>query len=630
MRRLVHNPLVVAGLALALLALPGGAAATAHAEPASAPSSEPLATDTATKDTEADAELSPATLAPDIATEAATMAAEVIEPDAEASDADPALAPPTPDADMDANMEAEAADLSPEPVAADTGAEAEAAPAVIELSLEAAIRRGVENNLDVEIVRYDPLVAELDYRAALGAYDPLLGGNFSLGNRRLPVAGVFQSDAEGERSGDAGISGLLPLLGWSYELSYRGRRVASTSPIQSLNPEYTASLEASLNAPLLRGFLLGPARTEVRSTRIGRALAREGFRRQLMDTIAGIESGYWNLAARRKDFEVNRKSLETARVLRDQAEVQYEVGMVSRVEVIEARAGVADREYRLIQAENEFLAAQDQLIDQVLGTQLQADTRLTLHPTDSPEDWQPLEVDEQIAADKAFALRPELAEARRRREQLELQVRFAFNQRLPQLDLVARYGTHGLAGIANPQRFACLDLDPGEDCPPLDPPPLPGFSDTDADFFEGRNNRSWSGGAVFSIPLGNRTERARHRRAKVQLQQARTRTRRIEQSIILEVRDAVRNLRSATRGIEAAERRVAAASEQLRAEQIRLEHGESTPFAVLQREEDLVEAESQKTRALQVYHNSVASLNRAQGTILRDHNIVVDEALPLR
>ena len=99
---------------------------------------------------------------------------------------------------------------------------------------------------------------------------------------------------------------------------------------------------------------------------------------------------------------------------------------------------------------------------------------------------------------------------------------------------------------------------------------------------------------------------------------------------MLEIRDAVRNLRSAQEGIEAAERRRLAAAEQLRAERIRLEHGESTPFDVLQREEDLVDAESQKIAAVQVYRDSLAALDRGQGTILRDRNIVVEEARALR
>ena len=75
---------------------------------------------------------------------------------------------------------------------------------------------------------------------------------------------------------------------------------------------------------------------------------------------------------------------------------------------------------------------------------------------------------------------------------------------------------------------------------------------------------------------------------------------------------------------------MAASAEQLRAERIRLEHGESTPFDVLLREEDLVQAESQRIAALRVYRGSVAALDRAQGTMLEDRGIVLEDALTLR
>jgi outer membrane protein TolC len=118
--------------------------------------------------------------------------------------------------------------------------------------------------------------------------------------------------------------------------------------------------------------------------------------------------------------------------------------------------------------------------------------------------------------------------------------------------------------------------------------------------------------------------------AELELRRALTRRRRLEQSIILEVRKAVRDLKSAQEGIEAAERRTVAAGEQLRAEEIRLEYGESTPFDVLLRDRDLVDAESQEIVAFQTYRTSATGLDRAQGTILRSHNIAIDQVRQLR
>jgi outer membrane protein TolC len=106
--------------------------------------------------------------------------------------------------------------------------------------------------------------------------------------------------------------------------------------------------------------------------------------------------------------------------------------------------------------------------------------------------------------------------------------------------------------------------------------------------------------------------------------------RRVEQGIVLEVRLAARQLTAAQEGIEASRRRVDAAAEQLRAEKIRLEYGESTPFDVLLRERDLVAAETEKIFAFRVYRTSVTDLDRGQGTILQSRNIAIDQVGRLR
>ena len=202
----------------------------------------------------------------------------------------------------------------------------------------------------------------------------------------------------------------------------------------------------------------------------------------------------------------------------------------------------------------------------------------------------------------------------------------------PQVDLVASYGYKGLAGkpcdppAGGSSIFGCTPATSALVGQRIDD----SFRSSVEDYFDHDGAVNWSVGGVFSIPLGNQAPRARKRSAEVELRKIRTRRTRLVQDIVLEIRGAARDMKSAQEGIEAAERRRLAAEEQFRAEGIRLEQGESTPFDVLRRERDLVEAESQKIGAYQLFLDSVAALERAQGTILERHNIVVDQARRLR
>ncbi len=501
----------------------------------------------------------------------------------------------------------------------------------LRLALADAVSMGIENNLDVEIERHGPLLAAEDLGVAWGSFDPELAAEFGVTDVETPVATSLQVGnpvlAERTVSGRSGLRGLLPWLGGSYELGYTGQELETNSVIASLSPEFRAGLLAQLQVPLMRDLFWGEPWTNVKRARVGVRASQEEFRRQLMDTVQATEDAYWGLVAAAEQLRVAEKSLDTASALLEQTKIQYEVGVVSRVEVTEAEAGVAEREVARIRSDNLYRSAQDRLIDLVLGPNLTATSRLEIEPTDDPAAISVREVDVEEALRKALERRPELALAREEIERQEIEIAFARNQRLPRLDLVGSYGFQGLAGRDNPSRFNFAN-------PGTPPPPVVGidsdYGGTHDDFFSGDGARQWSARGIFSIPLGNVRGRHDVRKRELELRRSERRLRRVEQLIVLEIRDAVRNLLSSLEGIEAAERRRLAAAEQLRAERVRLEQGESTPFEVLDREEKLVAAESQKIEAQRVYHASVTAADRAQGTILTSRNVVMQDASRLR
>lgn len=508
------------------------------------------------------------------------------------------------------------------------GAEPPTMHGELALSLQDAIAMGVENNLQVAIERPTSRIAEQELEAAWGAYDPELFSELEYQSLETPNASIFNPGTDviftRNINAEAGLRGLLPRLGLEYEIGYDLENRETSSQTEGLSPRTRTTLGVSGRLPLLQGLWWGEARVLVEQRKIGTETARQEFRQELMDAVRRIEEAYWRAGAAEEQLRVAEKSLETAEALLEQTEAQYEVGVVSRVEVVEARAGVAEREVGVIDAENDYRGAQDALIDEVLGPNLTATSRLEIRPTDRPEDFVEYPVDAERVTERAFENRPEFALARREIEQREIQLKGAENARLPELDVVGSYGFEGLSGKENPNALALGGVPPGS--LPFDS----GFEQADDDFFSAQGERNATIGLQFSIPLGNRGARADVDIAELELRRSRVRARRAEQQIVLDVREAIRNLRSSREGIGAAERRLAAAEEQLRAESIRLEHGESTPFDVLQRERDRAEAEGQRIEALRDYHTSVTALDRAQGTLLRDRGVHLEEAARLR
>jgi outer membrane protein TolC len=487
---------------------------------------------------------------------------------------------------------------------------------------------GLENNLNVEVERYTPYIVFEDVEQAWGAYDPELYSEFAYQSAQLENAFVLNQEARSsqrETGGESGFRGLVPLLGSSYELGYGSNRLTTNSTIQAFSPQYESTFSLSLTQPLLRDLIWNQPWFRVRTTRIVYGSSLDQFRKDVMDVVQQIQNLYWNLIAREDQVGVAEKSLETAQALLDQTRTQYDVGVVSRVEVVEAEAGVAQRDFDLIRAQNLYRNSQDQLIDAVLGTGLTADSTLQIQPTDRPDDYIPFAIDPEHAVESAFQNRPEIALADQAIEQREISLRYAENQRLPRLDAQISYGNQGLGGKQNSN----LRSFGGGPVPPGSVPESDWGNSMDR-FLTGNAAEQFVAGALFSIPIPNTSARHRVSQAEFELRRANSLRRRLEQSIILEVRTAIRNLSDSQKGIEASRRARVASQEQLRAERIRLEYGESTPFDVLLRESDLVRAQSEEINAFQVYRTSATGLDRAQGTILRNSNVSIDAVRALR
>jgi outer membrane protein TolC len=496
----------------------------------------------------------------------------------------------------------------------------------LELSLQEAITLGLQNNLGVQIQRFNPFIAEEDMRIAWGAYDPIWESEIGWNSERLPASSGFDATdlSTGKTlDGEGGFVGLLPLLSTQYSAKLASQRVTTNFRFSDLSPEYRSTTIFSLTQPLLRDLIWNEPWTRVKVSTIGYESSLEAFRLDVMNIVAGTEDAYWNLIADHEEMLVAEKSLETARALLDQTQIQYDVGVVSKVEVVQAEAGVADREFRLIVARNRYRQSQDDLIDLVLGEQLRPETTLAIEPTDRADDYVTYDVDVEESTRVAFENRPELTLANQEIERLVIQEKFAKNQRLPRLDVTGSYFYQGLSGRDNPD---CRDF-AGALCVSGLPP---NYGDSYNNFYASNGANNWDVRGYFSIPIPNTSARHRYTQAQIELRQARTQKRRVELDIVVQIRTAARDILSSQEGIEAAERGVAAAAEQLRAEEIRLEYGESTPFDVLLREDDLVTSESQKITAFQAYRTSLTALDRQQGTILRNRNIAIDEVLSMR
>ncbi len=126
-----------------------------------------------------------------------------------------------------------------------------------------------------------------------------------------------------------------------------------------------------------------------------------------------------------------------------------------------------------------------------------------------------------------------------------------------------------------------------------------------------------------NLPLRNRTAEAQLGRSLVEGERIATQREQLEQSIQVEVRNALQVTRSAEARLRAAVAAREASEQQYTSEQRRLDAGQSTGFLVLERQTALTTARGNELRAQTDLNKSIADLQRATGNALTVNSVVV-------
>jgi outer membrane protein len=134
-------------------------------------------------------------------------------------------------------------------------------------------------------------------------------------------------------------------------------------------------------------------------------------------------------------------------------------------------------------------------------------------------------------------------------------------------------------------------------------------------------------GVNFTLPLRNRVAQADVARDEIQTRQTQIRFEQLRKQAQLEVEDALVAMRRARSSYEASLQSQALQQESLEAEQAKFDVGASTSFFIVQYQSYLAQARSTVVVAKSAYLKARAALERAVGSILEDNHVIVSDAM---
>ena len=476
---------------------------------------------------------------------------------------------------------------------------------ILRLSRDEAIRLALENNAELAVMRLDPAISAERVAAARAAFVPTLSTGFQRNSQSAPSTNLFSGEQPLSTkywSGNAAVGQLLRWGGTTYDVSFNSARTTTTNPLTTFTPSLTSSVQAVFSQPLLRNFKLDPPRAQLELTERTREIADLRLQETIARTSGDAETAYWLLVSARAAVDVQQRSLDLALELERTNRARVDVGQSPPLDLVTARAEVAQRRENLIVARTAALQAEDILRTLIFEPQRADFWTTRLEASDAvPPVGAPPDVD--AAVRRALAERADIAEVRKQIQIGDTNVLLSKNQTLPDLRLQASYLTNGLGG----SRLIRTGGFPGNISGSEDT----GFGSVLSQVF-GADYPTWSLGFTLTYPVGKSVEEANLARARIERDQAAARLRQTELGAVREVRDAALRLEQNRQRIETAQLSRDLAEQRLDAEQKRFEVGMSTSFLVIQAQRDLAVARNNELQANLAYQLAAVAFETAQ------------------
>ena len=318
----------------------------------------------------------------------------------------------------------------------------------VNLTLDDAVARSLERNLDIAVERLNPRTFDFSIAALDANYRPNF--NTTVGTRSATTFTTSQTAGGAvltteTMTGNTGLSQNIKWGGGSFAVGFNNNRIENSNLFATRNPTLNSNLTASYVQPILRGFRIDGVRSQLLITHLNQEISEINLRGTITTTLASVRNAYWDLVYAIQAVEVAERSLALATKLVEDNRSRVEVGTMAPIDIVQAQAEEATRRQTLAQARATHRTAElvlKRLI--VSGTEDPLWTG-SLNPVDRPS-FTPAVLDVETAVKRALDARTDLLQSRRTLEANNVTLRNLVDQQLPALDLTATYGLAGIGG----------------------------------------------------------------------------------------------------------------------------------------------------------------------------------------
>src|SRR6202046_554582 len=436
------------------------------------------------------------------------------------------------------------------------------------LTSQDVVALAIENNIDVEVQRYAPLLnQEVLLRAQAGGALRGVWLGVAAGPESVSLQGVSVNNSGSVAlSGGNGVSsggGIVTQLGpsipsldpslflfanfqhatapqsntfltgttalvqsvkslqeqyvqnWDFgltaQVTYASNYFHLNSDFYSLNPFTSGDLDLQVTQNLLQGFGSAVNGRNIRVQRNNVKVSDLQFKQQVMTTVSAALNLYWDLVSFNEDVRARRQEVTTAQQLLDDNKRQVQIGALAEIEVTRAEAQLYSSQQDLVVSQTNLQQQEIVLKNALCRDGISAAGIENVHvvPLDKiqippSDDVRP--VPELVS--QALGKRTEIVTARLNIESNEMNLMGIKNSLKPTLQAFAELTNNGLSG----ELTALGAGAPGAEY-------LAGGNGTMLAEIARRNFPNYSAGLSLNIPLRNRAAQSDYATSQLELRQ---------------------------------------------------------------------------------------------------------------
>lgn len=473
---------------------------------------------------------------------------------------------------------------------------AQTAPATISpeqpLTLEQAIGLAVQKNFGLQQQGISLERSKASVEIAQSIFDPNISASFAR-NFSLSAGTTTQleSSSSASTSFTAGVDELLPWTNGTLRLTTSPAlsHSSSNNRFNTLNDSYNFGLGLSYTQSL-RNFGSVVAHQNIENSKISLSIAYITYRNQVLTLISNTETAYYALVTARETLRIRQSSLALAQRVYDENSARRGTGVMTDLDVLTAEVNVATARRNLVQAEESVRNAEENLLNLINVPEF--DTRPG-----------PVKFEDYTAGAPNLAQSYKLA-----REQYPATL--TANEQLKQLQIsldVAQRNLRPNLSVSGGLGYAAR-------------PTPDGYWDVIQDLPHD-HGRSWNLGVTYSIPWGQRADKARLRQAQLDITSQKLTIESTEQQLSVLVRQAVRSVETNLTAVDIASKATLLSEKQYEQQKARFDAGLTTSRQVQQFQDDLEQARFAELSAKLNLRRAAAELRRLEGTSIERYRI---------